>query len=263
MKENKFVALKTINALTFIGMLTVNALANILPINNIGTGNVSDSYPNLFAPAAITFSIWGVIYLLLALFVLYSFGVFKGKSGYSDESVKRIKLCFAISSIANTAWIFAWHYQKIGISLLLMLVIFVTLMFTYLRIRKDELTKKEKLFVSVPFSVYFGWITIATIANVVTYLVSIGWNGFNIAQPIWMISIVIIGLMISGATILKNKDVAYGLVIVWAYTGILIKHLSEKAFNGEYTGVIITVSVSLVLLVVTTVLAGLKKIKNN
>lgn len=259
MKEQKFMVLKVINAVTFIGMVTVNALANILPINGIGTGDVSDTFPNLFAPAAITFSIWGVIYLLLALFLLYSFGVFKG----SDESIKRINLCFALSSIANTAWIFAWHYKKIGVALILMVVIFTTLMLTYIRIRKETLTKKEKIFVSVPFNVYFGWITIATIANVVAYLVSINWNGFTINEPIWMIAIVVVGLLIAGATILKNKDIAYGLVIIWAYAGILIKHVSSAGFNSEYLGVIITVSVSIILLVASTILTGIKKTKEN
>lgn len=262
MKENNLKAIKIINAVTFLGMITVNALANILPINGIGTGDVSDAYPNLFAPAAITFSIWGVIYLLLALFVLYSFGVFKGKSGYSDDSIGRIKLCFAVSSIANTAWIFAWHYKKIGLALILMLIIFITLMFTYIRIRKDQLTSKEKIFVSIPFSVYFGWITIASIANIVTYLVSIGWNGFGIAEPAWMIIVVIVGLIIGGATAIKNMDIPYGLVIIWAYAGILIKHLSTSGFDAEYTGVIITVSVSIAILFISVIALLIKRIKD-
>lgn len=261
MSDKKLNTIKIINMVTFLAMVTVNALANILPINGVGTGEVSDFYANLFAPAGITFAIWGVIYLLLALFVLYSFGAFKGKKGYSNEAIKRIKLCFALSSVANTAWIFAWHYKKIGITLILMLVIFITLMLTYLRIRKEELTKKEQAFVSVPFSVYFGWITIATIANAVTYLVSIGWRGFGVGENIWMIVIVIVGLLLGAATVLKNKDIAYGLVIIWAYAGILIKHLST-AFNAEYTGVIITVSISIAVMIIAVLNVLLKKVKN-
>ena len=84
MSDKKLNTIKIINMVTFLAMVTVNALANILPINGVGTGEVSDFYANLFAPAGITFSIWGVIYLLLALFVLYSFGAFKGKKGYSN-----------------------------------------------------------------------------------------------------------------------------------------------------------------------------------
>ena len=263
MKEKNLKILTILNAIAFVIMVTVNALSSILHINGVLPEEVSDTYANLFAPAGITFTIWGAIYLALLLFVLYGLGLFKGKKGFSLESVKRIKYCFVISSVANAAWIFAWHNFKIGISLVLMLVIFVSLLLTFLRINKGELSNKEKLFVRIPFSLYFGWITIATIANVTTYLVSAGWNGFNLAESTWMIIIAIIGLLITGATILKFKNVAYGLVAIWAYSGILIKHLSESAFNGEYTGVIITVSVSLALLVVSTVLAGFKKTKNN
>jgi len=261
MKDKKYTLLYIVNALAYAAMVTVNALANILPINHIGTGAVSDSYPNLFAPAGITFSIWGVIYLLLLLFVLYSFGAFKGKSGCSTDAVNRIKMCFALSSIANTAWIFAWHYQKIGISLILMLVIFAALTLAYVRINSKALTKKERAFVRVPFSVYYGWITIAFIANITTYLVSIGWKGFSISQPIWMIAVVIVGLLIAGAVIIKHRDISYALVVIWAYTGILIKHISSSGFAGTYTGVIIAVSAALAGLLAAAVIAISKSSK--
>jgi len=261
MKDKKYTLLYIVNALAYAAMVAVNALANILPINNIGTGAVSDSYPNLFAPAGITFSIWGVIYLLLLLFVLYSFGAIKGKSGCSTDAVNRIKMCFALSSIANTAWIFAWHYQKIGISLILMLVIFAALTLAYVRINSKALTKKERAFVRVPFSVYYGWITIALIANITTYLVSIDWNGFSISQPIWMIAVVIVGLLIAGIVIIKYRDISYALVVIWAYAGILIKHISSSGFAGAYTSVIIAVSAALAALLAAAVIAVSKSSK--
>jgi len=259
--DNRLTQLKIINAIAYVVMVTVNVLANTIPINGITAGEVSALYPNLFAPASITFSIWGVIYLLLGLFILYSFGVFKGKTGYSDDAVKRIGFAFVISSLANVAWIFAWHYQKIGLSLILMMIIFVSLLISYKRIYSKELTLKEDIFVGVPFSVYFAWITIALIANVTTYLVSIGWNGFNIAEPIWMILIVIVGLLISVAVIRKYNDIAYGIVIIWAYIGILIKHVSEDEFAGEYKGVIVTVIISIIILAVATIVQVFKSDK--
>lgn len=251
--NKKLTFIKILNAVTFTAMITVNALANILPINNITTGEVSNAYPNLFAPAAITFSIWGVIYLLLALFVLYSFGVFDGKKEHSDEALSCIKYCFALSSVVNSLWIFAWHYQKIGISLILMFILLSVIIAAYRRINKAGFTKKDKIFAGIPFSVYFGWITIAFIANVTTYLVSIGWNAMGGEESMWMILAVVVGLVLAGINIIKFKDIAYGLVIIWAYIGILIKHLSPNGFSGEYLGVIIVVECSLFLLVVISV----------
>ena len=137
MKENSFVQIKIWNMITFILMVVVNALANILPINGITTGGVSDSYPNLFAPAGITFVIWGVIYLLLGAFILYQFGAFKGKKGYNLDSVERISVYFIVSSIANVAWIFSWQYKIIPLSMVLMIVILVTLIMAYSKINKE------------------------------------------------------------------------------------------------------------------------------
>ncbi len=248
--EKDYKLIKVLNAAAFLTMITVNALANILPINSITTGEVSDSYPNLFAPAGITFAIWGAIYLLLAMFVLYSFGIFKGKSGYSDRLIAKIKYCFAISSIANILWIFAWHYNKIGISVLLMLAIFVSLMFAYRRINKESLTTKERIFVGVPFSVYFGWISVALIANITVYLVSTNWDGFGIESNMWTVMVIVVGVIIAVVNVLRFKDIAYGLTIIWAYIGILIKHLSVSGFAGSYIGIIIVLECSLFLLLV-------------
>ena len=253
---------KTIQALaavTFILMVVVNALANILPINGIGTGAVSDSYPNLFAPAGITFAIWGVIYLLLAAYTVFQLGLFKKNRTMSNALMNKVGVVFSISSIANTVWIFSWHYRIIALSMVLMLLILVCLAIIVSAIRKETLSTKEKVFVKLPFSVYFGWITVATIANLTTLLVSVGWNGFGLSQTVWAIAIIAIGAAIGIITILRNKDYAYGLVILWAYAGIVIKHVSETGFNSMYPAVMITTIAAMVLVVVAEVMAITKK----
>jgi len=253
---------KTIQALaavTFILMVVVNALANILPINGIGTGAVSDSYPNLFAPAGITFAIWGVIYLLLAAYTVFQLGLFKKNRSMSDALMNKVGVVFSISSIANTVWIFTWHYRIIALSMVLMIIILVCLAIIVSAIRKETLSTKEKVFVKLPFSVYFGWITVATIANLTTLLVSVGWNGFGLSQTVWAIAIIAIGAAIGIITILRNKDYAYGLVILWAYAGIVIKHVSETGFNSMYPAVMITTIAAMVLVVVAEVMAITKK----
>ena len=253
---------KTIRGLTlitFILMVVVNALANILPINGIGTGDVSDSYPNLFAPAGITFAIWGVIYLLLAAYTVFQLGLFKKNRSMSDALMNKIGVVFSISSIANTVWIFSWHYGIIALSMVLMLLILVCLAIIVSAIRKETLSTKEKVFVKLPFSIYFGWITVATIANMTTLLVSLGWNGFGLSQTVWAVAIIAIGAVIGIITILRNKDYAYGLVILWAYAGILIKHVSATGFNSMYPAVIFTTIAAMVLVVVAEVIAITKK----
>ena len=237
---------------TYLIMIVINALANILPINGKGTGAVSDSYPNLFAPAGLTFSIWGVIYILLAGFTLHLWGILPRKSDpEKTKLLEKIGLIFSISSIANSVWIFAWHYDAIGLSVVLMLVILACLILINLATRKETFTLTQKLLIRLPFSVYFGWITVATIANMTTLLVDAGWKGFGISETLWTIVILIVGLLIGSATMLRQKDVAYGLVLLWAYFGILIKHTSEGGFDSRYPAIIVTISVCLTLFVLT------------
>jgi hypothetical protein len=250
--------------ITYLAMIIVNGLANGLPINGMITGDISDSYPNLFAPTGITFIIWGVIYLLLAAHTAYQLGLFRKKGEEVKTALlKEVGILFSISSLANVAWIFAWHYKNILLSLLFMLIILVCLMLIYVRINKETLTANEKVFIRLPFSVYFGWITVATIANATTLLVDkLGSpvNLLGISEVVWTVVILLIGLAIGAFTTLKNRDIPYGLVIVWAYMGILIKHLLAQpdGFNSQYPAVIVTVIISLVVLVATLVYTQLK-----
>jgi len=212
---------------------------------------------NLFAPTGLTFIIWGVIYLLLAAHTLYQLGLFRKKGEVVKTALlKEVGILFGISSLANFAWIFAWHYKVIPLSMVLMLVILVCLALIYIRIHKEKLTTNEKIFIRLPFSVYFGWITVATIANATTLLVDMlgsPVNFLSISEVVWTVAILLIGLLIGVVTTLKHRDVAYGLVIVWACIGILIKHLMDKplpdGFNSQYPAVIATVIFSLVVLV--------------
>jgi hypothetical protein len=245
--KNTFV--KIFVALTYIAMVWVNFLANSLPINNRSTGAMSDSYPNLFAPAGSTFLIWGLIYLLLAGYVLYQF---INKSQKNEQIFKNINPLFIASSLANIAWIFAWHYDYIGLSVLIMLIILFLLIKIADILRIQKFSSVEKVFIWAPFSVYFGWITVAAIANITVFLVSIGWNGFGIADFIWTSIILLIGSLIGILRMNKDKNSAYGLVLIWAYLGILIKHLSVDGFNGKYPSVIITVIGCLLLLNIFT-----------
>lgn len=235
---------------TFLGMVVVNGLATALPINGITTGDVSDSFPNLFAPTGLTFSIWGLIYLLLAAYTLYQFGLFQQDKGVSKAGLfTKIGVLFSISSLANALWIFAWHYYNIALSLLLMLVLLVCLILINLTLSKEQLNSRDKFFIRLPFAVYFGWITVATVANVTSLLVYSGWNAFGISEQIWTVIIIAVGLAIGAATTLRFRSYAYGLVIIWAYLGIWIKHTAESGFNGQYTAVIATVIISIVIMV--------------
>ncbi|NCU32970.1 MAG: tryptophan-rich sensory protein [Candidatus Moranbacteria bacterium] len=242
---------KSIVAFLFGGVLVVNYLANALPINGRNTGEISDAYQNLFAPAGVTFSIWGLIYLLLLGYTVYQFGFFyKDAFSRKAELIEKMNRYFIVNVIANIAWVFAWHYDYILVSVLLMGV----LLFTLIRIadmhRVEKFSLWEKLFLQLPFSIYFGWITVATIANITVFLVSIGWDGFGMTDTFWTIFILLVGALIGVWRMTQDKNIVYILVFIWAYVGIYIKHISEQGFDGQYPNIIMTVFLCLVLFVI-------------
>lgn len=244
----KNILIKSFAGVAFIAMVVVNFLANRLPINDRTTGMISEEYSNLFAPAGFTFSIWGLIYLLLACYVFYQFIPSSKKERQENEVLlKKINILFIATSIANISWIFAWHYDFIVLSVLIMAVLLISLIKIANIIRVKKMTTLEKIFISTPFSVYFGWITVATIANITVFLVSIGWTGFGLADFIWTIIILMAGALIGILRMNKDKSIAYGLVLIWAYFGIMFKHLSTEGFGGQYPSIIGTVFACLIL----------------
>jgi hypothetical protein len=202
-------------------MLTVNALANILPINGMNTGQISDQFKVFFVPAGYVFSIWGVIYLLLIAFTIYQ----ALPAQRSNPLLERVRNWYILGSAANSAWIFFWHYQLFDLTLMMMLTLLVTLVLTYLELRQVRIngSKGMKWLVRLPFSVYLGWITVATVANVTDVLSYHQWNGFGIAGETWAIIMLAVATLLGVLMTVFNRDAAYLAVLVWAFAGIGVK----------------------------------------
>ena len=214
--------MKIANAIGFLVTILVNGAANALPLNGITTGELSDKYGNLFTPAGYVFSIWGVIYILLAAFTYYQY------TEKDDELHEKIGWLFVVSSFFNSIWIFFWHYEYLLLSLLAMIGLLVSLILIYTRLEIGlvEVSPKKRNMVHTTFSVYLGWITVAPIANVAALLVGVGWDGFNITAIYITAAMILIALIITLVYIYVRSDVAYAAVIVWALGGIVQKQMN-------------------------------------
>jgi len=234
--------LKTLNLIAFLATVAVNAMANALPINGKTTGELSDLYPNLFVPAGLTFSIWGLIYLLLAIFAIYQFAA---PTRNTADFLQRIGPFFIIASAANIGWIFLWHYQRVSASLVLMLILLASLLAVYLRLGIGTRTAswRDRLLVHLPFSVYLGWITVATVANVTAVLVHVGWNRFGASQELWTVAVLVVAALITLVVLFTRNDLFYALVILWAFLGILIKRLAVDSPPSR--AIIVTLAVTM------------------
>ena len=249
MIKSRFRSLAIMNLAGFIGVVVVNALANIIPINNKTTGEISDQYANLFTPAGLTFSIWGVIYVLIGIFAIYNF-VRAIKNNVPDSSyVEKIGVLFFISCIANIGWIFAWHYEILPLSLGLIILLLVCLIAIYQRL-KIGISRADKIQTytgNIPFSVYLGWITIATIANTTVLLVAANWGGLGLSDEFWAIAVLAVALVITLIFLFLRRDVFYAIVVDWALLGILLKRLDADVSSDEKV-----VMVSIIGMVVIT-----------
>jgi len=239
--NSKYGQLQILNLAGFFLMVIVNFLANYLPINNLDTGFISDLYPNLFTPAGFTFSIWGLIYLLLVIFVFYQARGIFSKEKPLNLFVEKIDYWFFVSCLLNTAWIFAWHYLQIGLSLVIMVLLLGNLLLIYNKINSipDKREKEGYLFIFPAFSIYTGWITIATVANVTAFLVARDWGRFGLSEVFWMVIILLIATAIVLAFMYKNKDWLYSLVAIWAFFGIVVERLSAEVTSAIVVFVVI------------------------
>lgn len=216
-----------LNLLAFIGVVIVNALAVMLPINGMSTAAVSDRYPNLFVPAGFTFSIWSVIYSLLLVHVVFSIIIaFRKKPDLPViKAIGNTQLLFFISCLLNMGWILLWHHLRIGLSVLVMLCFLVVLIVIYQKqaTGKAQLSRSNSFFIRIPFLVYLGWISVATIANITAMLVYYKWGAFGWEAWIWTCILIIIAAALGLYFSLARKDPAYSLVIAWALYGIYAK----------------------------------------
>jgi len=213
--------------LTILATILVNTLANALPINGQNTGEISDRFQVYFVPAGYVFSIWGLIYLGLIAFAIFQ----ALPSQRENPRLRSTGWWIALGGLANIAWIFLWHYEQFPLTIIAMLVLLGTLILTYLRLGtgRSEVTTAEKWLVRLPFGIYLGWITVATVANLTALLDFLKWDGFGIAAEVWMAIVLAAVLVIAVLMNFTRRDAAYSAVILWALAGISIKHSTVPA----------------------------------
>ena len=247
--------LQILNVLGLVLVLVFNTLANALPINGYTTGELSALYPNLFVPAGFTFGIWGLIYLLLLGFVVYQFTRPAVEAGVPQ----RIGPWFFLSCLFNASWILAWHYLLPGLSLLVMLALLGSLVLIYRRVYAAPALEAggARWWVELPFSVYLGWITVATIANATAVLVALGWNGGGIPESAWTVAMIAVAAGMGLWFTWRQGDLFYPLVVAWALVGIIARRSSDAA-ETAYPAIVFAAAAGIGLLVASVIRNALR-----
>lgn len=234
--------IKLLNIILFGLMIVMNWLANALPLNNVTTGQLSDSYPNLFVPAGITFSIWGIIYILLAVFCVVQFN-------YKNQVlISEIGWLFAITCILNALWIITWHYRQLPLSLVVMLCLLITLIYINLATKGVP-----SVLIKSAFGIYLGWICIATIANVTALLVNFKLQSYGFSEATWTIIMIAAGALITSLALYRFDNPFIGFSVIWAFAGIIIKR------QNDYRQIVIAAIAGIVLVAVVTAFSLIRK----
>ena len=212
------------NLVSVIIALTINILASVLPLNGQNTGEISDRFQVYFVPAGYVFAIWGIIYIGWIAFTIFQFL----PSQKENPRLRKLGYLFALSGIANAAWLFTWHYNFFGLGVLVMLSLLGLLIASYLKlnVNRASVSRAEWWSVDLPFSVYLGWITVATVANVTDWLYLVGWSGFGIAAPTWAVIMIVVASVLGLLMAFTRRDTGYLLVLVWSFVGIAAKQVT-------------------------------------
>ena len=233
---------RIVNFIALLGVLAVNFLAEAIPLNGLTSAQIANRYPEmLYFPANYAFSIWSVIYAFLI-----AFGIYQLLPAQCDNPhLQRMGWLFVASCIFNAAWLISFHYLQFALSMVMMIALLITLIVIYRRlgIGVESVSRATKWLIHVPFSLYLGWITAATITNAAYVLTDAGWGGFGIGAQTWALVMLAITGLLAGYIVYTRRDIAYGLVIVWAVTSIAVRHADVAAVS--LASIVVSVVVAL------------------
>lgn len=228
----KVSTLKILNVAALVVVVLVNYLANALPINGVKTADISNKYFNEFAPANLTFSIWAVIYSLIIGVMIWQY---VNANEAKNKAISQFSTYFIANCLFNAAWLFAWHYEIFVLTIILMLGILYTL------VQLNRIESKEfptdlptKWLLQSGFGVYLGWICIATIANITTFLVSLNFNKLGLTDTFWTGTVIGIGSITAAMLVVRYKNMYIGFAVIWALIGIVIR---QNQLHGHFTAI--------------------------
>lgn len=241
-----------LNVILAAGTIAMNILANALPLNGQNTGEISDRFKVLFVPAGYVFSIWGLIYIGLIAYVVFQ----ALPAQRSNPRLAGVDPLFVVASVANVAWLFFWHYGLFLLTLVAMFTLLASLIGIYLAlgIGRAAVANGERWAARVPFSIYLGWVSVATIANVTDVLDFVGWNGWGLEPAAWAALMLAVGVVLASLVAFTRHDTAFVLVFVWAYIGIALKQSATTL-----VALVAWAGVAVLVLLAVTAVAGVRR----
>lgn len=235
-----------------IGAFVVNVVSNVFPLNGLRIGDISNTlFANvLIIPANYAFAIWGLIYLGLFALAIYQFL----PNQRHDVDLRQTGYFLVIASVAQSIWVYLFLSRLFALSVMAMVLILIPLIAAYLRlgIGKQRVPQMKKWCVHFPVSIYLGWISVATIVNVASWLYSLGWNGWGLSAELWTAMMLFVAFVIAAVIAIQRRDFAYTGVTIWALVAIALKQWNNSLLRN----------MALVLAIALVVIITIKSLQN-
>lgn len=241
---NRDLVRQFINIVALVFTLVTNSVSEAVPLNGQTSAQIANRLPIFFVPANYVFSVWGIIYTLLIVFIVYQALPSQRENPY----LRKIGYWFALTCLTNGIWLVLFHYNLFALSMVAMIILLVALIVIYRRIEVGHgaVSNATRWGIQIPFSTYLGWITVATVANAAYVLYDAQWNGFGIGGEVWATIMLVVATAITLTIIVTRRDIAYSAVLLWALVGIVIKQSAVPLVAG--TAVVMAIVILLTLL---------------
>jgi hypothetical protein len=223
-----------LNILVLIVVIWWNYYSNTGNIGGKTVGELSAVLGNYFTPAGYAFAIWGIIYLALVAQAIYLVWAAFSKAIDSDF-ISQMGPYLIMTNCLNAAWLWFWLTENTGLSVVVMLAMLFALIILILNLRMNLPSQRKtgNWLVRFPISIYAGWITVATVANISAYLAKINWAGWGISEVTWAIVMITIAALVNIFIVFSRNLIAFPLVGVWALVAISVRHAgSENILQG-------------------------------
>lgn len=226
-EANSGIMLSIATLIAILATLTVNILSNFFPAKGLNIGDIANTILQgvQITPANYAFAIWGLIYLGLIAYGIYQLR----PTQRSNPNIRWVNSLLIIACIAQMAWVYLFTLRLFWLSVVAMLGILLPLIGAYLQLRigKERVSRGQKWLVHTPFSIYLGWISVATIVNIASALFISNWDGWGISAAGWTAIMLIVGTIIAAVVAIQRADIAFTLVFIWAYVAIAIRQLYD------------------------------------
>lgn len=252
-KKMEAQGLRVLNLIFFFLMIAVNIGAELLPLNNTTTQQVSALHNTLLTPPGFTFAVWGVIYSWLFLFILFQFGLFRKKgTGDNPDFIHSISVFFIISCVFNMGWIIAWHYDLITLCFVLIFAMWASLFYAFIRLKKEATNAREYFFIQMPFSLYLAWISAAMMINYLIMIKTAVPGLLGLSETAWSSGLIIALFLLTELILFRYRDFTFAIGALWAFAGILYHYSMDIGKQELNTNMLL-----LLAIVVGTLLVSL------